>query len=200
MPKKIQSPEDKALAVDRKMITDRLFNTETEQTERTTFDHIANGGDLITLSETWGIKYSDLAHFMQATEVRKNLLKNAYQARNEWCQQKILREVERLAMVDIRELYDESGILKPMSEWPDGAAAAVTSIETDEIFERDGKNIDHVGNKKKLKLSDKLKALEMIGRGHGLFAQNVKVTTQTYEQFLASTYGNDLPPSKEPNG
>lgn len=181
--------QNKELEQSRRHVADRLFNSEPEQTANTVFAHIANGSDMITLAETMDVRYSDLAHFMQSTPERKELLRQAYQARNEWCQKKILREVERLSMVDIRELYDENGVLKDVHEWSDHAAAAVLSIETDEIFERDGKTVAHIGNKKKLKLADKLKALELLGRGHGLFANKIEVSGKvTHEQFMDSTY------------
>jgi hypothetical protein len=187
--------EDKAVVLARKLVTDRLFSTPKETME-TIFEHVANGGSTLDLAEAWGIRYSELCLFVNQDKGRTEMLKEAYQARNEWMREKILREVQRLATTDIRELYTDDGILKPISEWPADVAAAVSSFETDEIYEKVGRESVHVGDRKKLRLSDKLKALELLGKGQGMFAQKVEVTGKlSYEQFMATTYITNPPPA-----
>lgn len=70
--------------------------------------------------------------------------------------ERILREVARLAMFDVRKLYDEAGNLKPVHLLDDDTAAAIASVEVDEI-KVEGV---YIGNTKKLKVFDKNSALE----------------------------------------
>ena len=43
---------------------------------------------------------------------------------------RVLREAGRLAYSNLQDLYDESGKLLPIKQWPEDAAHAVASIET----------------------------------------------------------------------
>lgn len=180
----------KALILARVERTNRLL-ADPEGTMKTIFEHVANKGSLIDLAETWDVSYSDVCTFIEQDPKRKEILKAANQHRKEWFEHAIIRELGRLAFVDIRELYNDDGTLKPMSEWPAGASASVMSIETDEIFEQVGREKVHVGNRKKLKLYNKLQSIELLGKCQGMFIQKLEVTGKmTYEQFMATTYDN----------
>jgi phage terminase small subunit len=98
-------------------------------------------------------------------------------------------EVARLAYADPRKLYRD-GKLIPIEEWSDDAAAAVASIEVDEIYGED--DVDEelepqphggalkrahgktklIGHTKKLKLWDKNSALVTGARILGMFGKD----------------------------
>ncbi len=83
-----------------------------------------------------------------------------------------MRELSRVAHLDIRKLYDEQGQLKPVSEWDDESAAAVAGVET--VRRQSPEERDEEGNPvwetvMKVKTYDKVKALELIGRHQSLF-------------------------------
>lgn len=82
-----------------------------------------------------------------------------------------LREAARLAYSDIRQLYDADGKLKPMKEWPDGIAAAVSSLETvrGNLDKGDGQ-LDAVV---RVKLLDKTRPLEMLFKHLGLLVERM---------------------------
>jgi phage terminase small subunit len=82
-----------------------------------------------------------------------------------------LRKISILADSDIRELFNENGSLKPIKQWPDKIALAVSSVEIDELDET-----------KKVKLWDKVKALEMMGRHLKMFTDKVEHSFD--EEFL----------------
>lgn len=84
-----------------------------------------------------------------------------------------LREAARLAYSDIRELYDDHGRLKPMKDWPDGIAAAVAGLENvrGNLDKADGKTDAIV----RLKLTNKVPALEMLFKHMGLLVDKVEV-------------------------
>ena len=82
----------------------------------------------------------------------------------------ILREAKRLALSDIRGLFNADGSVKEPKDWPDAVAAAVASIEVFEEFS----DSDKVGYTKKLKFWDKNAALEKLMKHRGLFEKDNK--------------------------
>ncbi|MBI3145010.1 MAG: terminase small subunit, partial [Pseudogulbenkiania sp.] len=84
--------------------------------------------------------------------------------------ERVLKELGRLAFADIRQLYDERGALKPPHEWGDAIAAAVTSLDSFEV-KRDGQP---VGENKRIKLADKLSALDKLARILGMYEADNK--------------------------
>lgn len=93
----------------------------------------------------------------------------------------ILKELLVSAKSDIRELFDENGFVKNPNEWPDEIAKSVSSIKIEEIKVWNEKKRIHenVGFNKHVKLWDKTKSLELLGKHLKLFQEtlNVNVTT-----------------------
>lgn len=78
--------------------------------------------------------------------------------------EKVAQELARIAFSDVREVFTEDGALKPISEWPDEVAAAIGSVETDELFEGRGEDREKVGVTRKVKTWDKVKAAEALAK------------------------------------
>ena len=89
--------------------------------------------------------------------------------RTEITADRVLEQYARLAFADVRQLFQDDGTLKPMSEWPDDAAAMVNGIE---VVELDG---DPPGRIKKLKLVDKRASLADIAKHLGMLKEHVEV-------------------------
>lgn len=83
----------------------------------------------------------------------------------------VLREMSRLAFSDVRELFDDNGELMPLSELSDEAAASIVGIDVATI----GNDTVGRGQITKVKLGDKLKALENLGKHLGIFNENLNV-------------------------
>ncbi|NBB11809.1 terminase small subunit [Pseudomonas sp. SLFW] len=79
---------------------------------------------------------------------------------------RVLQELGRLAFVDIRRAYNADGSLKPLHELDDDTAAAVAGMDVTEI----GTGDDAIGFVKKIKLSDKKGALELVMRHLGMLS------------------------------
>ncbi len=76
---------------------------------------------------------------------------------------RILAEYTRIAFSDIREAFDDSGKLKSPSEWSDELAAAIGAVDTQEKrLKENGEWVDEFEMVRKLKVHDKLKALEFL--------------------------------------
>ena len=75
------------------------------------------------------------------------------------------------ATADIADLYDGEGKLKPVDEWPAvWRQGLVQGVEIEERFEGRGNAREQVGFVKKIRLSDRLKRLELIGKHIGVKA------------------------------
>lgn len=154
----------------------------------TIFAHIANGGTLITLAEVWGVRHSDVAGFIADREQLKERYEFAKSARDEWEKELCLQELRAIMSVDIRDAYDEKGALRDIKTLPRALAAAIQSVETDELFEGTGQDREQIGITRKVKLWDKAKAIELFMKKHGLLVERVRVTTtRSLEDILSAS-------------
>ena len=81
--------------------------------------------------------------------------------RNEVTADRVLQELARIAFLDIRKLLNTDGSMKPIGEIDDDARAAIAGLELSEIRDEDGNSI---GVLKKIKIADKLAALDKLAR------------------------------------
>jgi len=99
--------------------------------------------------------------------------------------QKVLKELGRLAFLDLREFFDEEGNLKQVKDLSDDAVAALAGVDisTDYLTKGDDKAFSIT---KKIKVTRKEKALEMLSKHLGLFDDKLTVdlSTQTLNDFL----------------
>lgn len=81
--------------------------------------------------------------------------------------ERLLQEYARLGFSDIREFYNQDGGLRAMHELTDDQAASLAGVETlEEFIYVDGEKIP-AGYTKKIKIYDKLRALEGIRKVMG---------------------------------
>jgi phage terminase small subunit len=105
---------------------------------------------------------------------------------------RVITEVARLGFSDLRKLFKEDGAMLPVNEWPDDMAAAVASVEVEELFEGGGEDRRQIGFTRKLKLWDKGKALEMLGRHLKLFVDRLEHTGPNGGPIQTREDGMDL--------
>ena len=80
-----------------------------------------------------------------------------------------LKEIARIAFMDVRKLFNPDGSLKPISELDDDAAAFVAGLD---VVETGGKEPETL---KRIKLRDKLGALELLGKHLGIFKEHIEI-------------------------
>lgn len=113
------------------------------------------------------------------------------QKRTEITQDKVLKELAKIAFGDIRKLYTENGALRNIIDLEDDIAGAISGVETYEEYEGRGEDREHVGDTKKVKMLDKTKALELIGKHLGMFKDtNININTN-YEEYLKRVEGDE---------
>lgn len=105
---------------------------------------------------------------------------------------RVITEVARLGFSDLRKLFDDKGALLPVTAWPEDMAAAVSSVEVDELFEGFGENRVQVGYTKKVKLWDKPRALELLGKHLKLWVERVEASGPNGGPIQTRTDGVDL--------
>lgn len=150
-------------------------------------EHVANGGSAIDFCEyTKEIRYSAFVKWVNKDPERKKLYNEAEEARVEWFVRKIIDELQSVGMSDIRGIYGPDGTLLPPSDWPSSITKAIAGVETVEHYDKDGNVFEHT---KKVKLWDKIKAIELLGVQFGMFNRVKKFEGKvTLEQLIAGSY------------
>ena len=118
-----------------------------------------------------GVTYARMLAWVKEDEDRETALTMAETAGSRIMVKAILEELKRIGFVDIRKAYSETGALKPMAEIPTEVAAAIVSVETEEMLVGG----ELVGQVRKVKFSDKLRALELLGKNLQLFVDTSRV-------------------------
>lgn len=89
--------------------------------------------------------------------------------RTEITQDMVIKELAKIAFLDIRKLYTENGQLKNVADIDSETAGAISSLETLEEYDGYGEDREKIGDTQKVKLLDKTKALELLGKHLGIF-------------------------------
>lgn len=138
-------------------------------------DHVANGGTIIDLCKMWAIKYSDVMRVIRANELYKKSYDQALLDRDEWAKERILSEVKALSTYTIKDALNADGTFKALKDMPDHLAAAIKEVDLD-------------GN---LKFSDKLKALDLLGKQLGIFIEKKEISGRvTLEQLIMEAHSS----------
>lgn len=122
--------------------------------------------------------YSERSIAVQSVNLMRNELikeriselQDRVSVRNDVTVDKIIRELSRLAFTDISQLFDDEGKLKDIKNLPDDLKRAISSIEV--IENKQNKDI-YV---KKIRLWDKVKAIEMLAKHLDIFRDKEQST------------------------
>lgn len=98
--------------------------------------------------------------------------------RTEITQDRVLLEIARLAFNDPRKVFDKNNSLLPINQWPDEAAAAISSIKITESTDADGAVLVQT---KEVKFWDKGRQLELAAKHLGMLTGEKDKDTDTPE-------------------
>lgn len=106
--------------------------------------------------------------------------------RTEITQKKIIQELAKIALFNIKDIYNENGTLKKVTELDDDTAKAISGVK---ILQKAGAMkislsktndeipIEHIPEQTvEFKTNDKTRALELLGKHLGMFKENVNLT------------------------
>lgn len=117
-----------------------------------------------------------IAHNMlQEPEVEEYLsaLRNTLAEKTGITQQRVLEEYAKIAFFDIREVFDIDGGLIHVKQLDDSSAGAISSIKSSEEWgEDDEGNKVITGTIKEVKVFDKIRALQDLGKHLGMFEKD----------------------------
>jgi hypothetical protein len=134
-------------------------------------EFIAEGGSGPVYLCGKGVTYAEMLRWVKGDEDRETALAVAETSGSRVMVKQILEELRRIGLVDIRRAYDDNGALKPIKDIPPDVASAIVSIETEELKVEDVL----IGQVQKVKFSDKLRALELLGKNLQLFIDTSRV-------------------------
>jgi phage terminase small subunit len=93
----------------------------------------------------------------------------------EWVLQRLIEESE----ADLADIFDDNNNLKPIEAWPKiWRQGLVAGVEVDAFYEGHGKDRIQIGETKKVRLSERLRRVELIGKHVRVnaFQETVNVT------------------------
>jgi phage terminase small subunit len=93
----------------------------------------------------------------------------------------LLKRLADEAEADLNDIVDDDGRLKNINEWPlIWRKGLVAGIEVEELWEGRGESRENIGRLHKVKLSDRVKRLELIGK---------HIDVQAFREQVAHTGG-----------
>lgn len=131
--------------------------------------------------ETANVNGSKLLRNAKVQEYISEKMKER-EKRTEITQDMVIKELAKIAFLDIRKLYTENGQLKNIADMDSETAGAISSLETLEKYEGYGDDREKIGDTQKVKLLDKTKALELLGRHLGIFNDKIDVNVKEKEE------------------
>lgn len=76
----------------------------------------------------------------------------------------VLRRLVQIDQMDVADILNEHGGVKPIQDWPPVWRQFVSGMEVSDLFEGYGDEREMVGLLKKIKWPDKLRNLELLGK------------------------------------
>lgn len=137
--------------------------------------------------------YSSGQRLLKNVEIQAKIQEamNERAKRTEIDQDRVLKELGRLGFSDIRKYFKDDGSLKNIADLEEDAAAAVSSVEVDELFDGSGKDRVKIGYTRKIKFWDKNSALEKIGKHLKMFTEKVEHTGKDGEPIKIQELTNE---------
>ena len=91
----------------------------------------------------------------------------------------IAREYKRIGMADVRKVFDKDGNIINVQDIDDETAPAISSLEIFEEFAQTAKGPVYIGKTKKLKMHDKINALDKLAKMLGVDGVTKVAATDT---------------------
>jgi len=96
----------------------------------------------------------------------------------------IARELAKIGFADIRKIFDADGNLISIKDLQDESVANIASIEIFEEYQGFGEDRKYIGQTKKVKFNDKVKALDQLAKMIGADTPNKKATPKDGEDEI----------------
>lgn len=114
-------------------------------------------------------RYKQVRDWLFANEERAKAYASGLEARDSYYTDRVQQIVRDVADVDVRKMYDANGKLLDVKDLPPEVARSVQAF--DESYNEETGTLT-----KKLKLNDRLRGADMLGKSVGMFKDRVEVT------------------------
>lgn len=142
-----------------------------------------------------GLNLFHLNTWIRKDDERRTLLDEALMSRSEAIKWQLEDQLQAIATFDVRVLFGEDHKLRPVDEWPPQVGMAVAGLDIQDLFEMvdaasgHGKEKVLIGYLKKIKVWDKLGAIDKLGRQHGQFKDKTQERiADSLESLLAKSF------------
>lgn len=148
-----------------------------EETMDNICHYVSNGNSLLELCKTWKLSFGDIVSWIRKDDHRSQRYKNALNDRNEWATERILMELRRIGLSDIKNIYDKKGKILPVQDWPEEVSSIVKTVDYNDD-----------GDIKKVTFWNKEKCLELLGKNIQMFVDRVEHSgSLTLEDLIAKS-------------
>lgn len=117
-------------------------------------------------------------HIVEAIKIRRKELVEQAGVRPD----AVLRMIASIATFDVAEIFDDNGRVKEVSEMSDVARRVVAGIDTTTLSTKDGSSFTTTS---KVKIPDRLRALELLARHLALFDDSMTLKGDAENPFVA---------------
>lgn len=145
--------------------------------------------------------YSQGQRLLKKVEIQAEVqrLMEERSKRTEISADRVVAEIAKHAFLNPKAFFNDDGSLKNIHDVPDEAVVALTGLDVFEEFEGFGDDRELIGYTKKLKFTDKLKALGQLGEHLGIFGKKEEDNQGLGPLLVNVVYGKP-PPVKGADG
>lgn len=143
-------------------------------TLRAICDHVAEGGSLPEWCREHDVRFADVNAWLSGDDYRAKIYQAARQARDEFLDEIVIRNLRLFADLDLGRAYDKDGELLPLHKMPEDIRRAITQVEVTEEFKGRGESREHIGYTKKIRTVSPERALELLGKYRRKFVDRVE--------------------------
>lgn len=136
--------------------------------------HVANGGSLRDLATMWNLPYRTIYNHMLSADPDGRLYANAKKEAEEVDRDSVLAELRGIIKAHATQLFSVDGTLLPVSKWPKELIA--------------GFKFGKGGGLEEVKIVDKLRAVELLGKERGMFNKSKLELTMTLEDLVKESW------------
>lgn len=148
-------------------------------------NHVRKGGSVTSYARIMKVETGHVLALFEG--VFKRLLREAREERKEYIAERTIEELDSLATFNIADMFNDHGAPKQPHELPLALQRAIKGFKRIETTDKDGNTIV----RSEIQFIDKLKALEMIGKEAGMFANKINHEGKlTLEGLVAKSYEN----------
>jgi hypothetical protein len=149
---------------------------------------VSCGGTLPEWCALKGARFGIIAPWINGDPERLKAFSAATIMRGEWFEAVIFKQLRDIAQVDIRGALNDDGSVKPVSEWPEDLAAAVSGMKHSATTDKDG----NAQENSEIKLLDKLRSLELLMKNRRMLSDRLEVSGKVSLESLVEASRSEI--------